>query len=96
MALLTQHIGILPGAILVTGFLTSLAVVISISSALPWVRNRYHKYVCRVVVSFMHLLTTDPSVFEQNHRIAGWYVFHVMSYCILNIHIFPQVRSILQ
>ncbi len=45
MTLIFKHHKDIPDAILITGVVTCIALAICTASALPWIRNRHHKYV---------------------------------------------------
>ena len=44
MTLIFEHHKDNPDAILIFGVVTSIALAICAGSALPWIRNRHHKY----------------------------------------------------
>jgi hypothetical protein len=71
MTLIFEHHKDNPDAILIIGVVTSITLAICAGSALPWIRNKHHKYDSGLQ-TWKSEINHIYSVFERHHRFLGW------------------------
>lgn len=60
-------------AVIATGVITNVAVIISVLSAFPWIRKSVvHSYIAREGHRRLTICSNYHNTFERHHRFIGW------------------------